>query len=43
MKNIIEVYYKPVQEICVPFNCKGFIVNPKIANGSIKIDSTQNA
>jgi hypothetical protein len=42
-KTIIGVYYKPIQEKSVPFNCKGFIKNPEIANGSINIDSTQNA
>ena len=39
-KTIIGVYYKPIQEKSVPFNCKGFIKNPEITNGSINIDST---
>ena len=42
-KTIIGVYYKPIQEKFVPFNCKCFIKVPEITNGSINIDSTQNA
>ena len=36
-------FTKSMQDKCAPFNCKGFIINPAIANGSINTDSIQNA
>lgn len=42
-KTIIAIYYKSMREIYAPFNSKGFIKNPEMANGSINVDSIQNA